>query len=54
MAANPNVVPRVKTVFKKENIKLCESKRLTLEQRLRNLLIKMFKAYEEFLGWTPD
>jgi hypothetical protein len=54
MAANPNFVPRVKTVFEKENIKLCEPKPVTLKQRVRNLLIKMFKGHEEFLGWTPD
>jgi hypothetical protein len=54
MAANPNVVPQGKTVVEKEIIRLCEPKRLTLKQRVRNLLIKMFKGYEEFLGWTPD
>jgi hypothetical protein len=53
MAANPNVVPRVKTVFKKENIKLCEPKPVTLRQRVRNLLTKIFKGHEEFVGWTP-
>lgn len=54
MAANPNVVPRVKAVVEKEVIRLCEAEPLTLKQRVRNLLIKMFKGYEEFLGWTPD
>jgi hypothetical protein len=54
MAANPNIVPQVKTVVEKEIIRLCESKRLTLKQRLRSLLIQMFKGHEEFLGWTPD
>jgi hypothetical protein len=52
--ANPNFVPQVKAVFEKENIKLCEPKPLTLKQRVRNLLIKIFKGHEEFLGCTPD
>jgi hypothetical protein len=54
MAANPNVAPQVKTVVEKEIIRLCEPKPVTLKQRVRNLLVKMFKGYEEFLGWTPD
>jgi len=54
LAANPNVIPRAQPTFEKELIRLCESRPLTLKQRVRNLLIKMFKGHEEFLGWTPD
>jgi hypothetical protein len=54
MAANPNVIPRAKPALEKEIIRLCEPKRVSLKQRVRNLLVEMFKGYEEFLGWTPD
>ena len=54
MAANPNVIPRAKPALEKEIIRLCEPKRVGLKQRVRNLLVEMFKGYEEFLGWTPD
>jgi hypothetical protein len=54
MAANPNVVPQVKTVVEKKVMRLCEPQPLTLKQRVRKLLIKIFKGHEQFLGWTPD
>jgi len=54
MAANPNVIPRAKPALEKEIIRLCEPRPLTLKQRVRKLLIKIFRGHEQFLGWTPD
>jgi len=54
MAANPNITPRVELVFEKKTVPACEPGRIGLKQRVRALLIEIFKGYEEFLGWTPD
>ncbi len=32
----------------------CEPAPTNLKQRMRDLLITIFKGHEEYLGWTPD
>jgi len=48
------VAPEVEPPVEKEPMRVSEPKPLSLKQRIRDLLIAIFKGHEEFLGWTPD
>lgn len=53
MAATPNISLQVELAFEKHIAGTAGSKEIGLAARGRDLLIKMFKGHEEFLGWTP-
>lgn len=58
MAASPRIAPQVKPAFKKRTLKLCEPKpkpkpKLAAPNPgVRDVLVKIFAGYEEFLGGT--
>ncbi|MGB8770071.1 MAG: hypothetical protein WCC92_10670 [Candidatus Korobacteraceae bacterium] len=53
MAAT-GIAPQVEVPVKKKPVRLDEPKPIGWKQRVRDLLIEIFKGHEEFLGLTPD
>jgi hypothetical protein len=59
MAANPKVISAMHSVPKKEITSALDSKPIDVKQRIldlltKDLLIKIFRGHEDFLGHTPD
>jgi hypothetical protein len=54
MATSSDIAPQVKLVFEKQTVEAAKQKGVGLAAPGRDLLIKIFKGHEEFLGWTPD
>lgn len=54
MAASLHIAPQVKLAFEKQTVETANNKEIGLAARGRDLLTKIFKGHEEFLGWTPD
>jgi hypothetical protein len=56
MAASPRIAPQVKPTFKIRTPKLCEPKPkpklVAPNPGVRDVLVKIFAGYEEFLGGT--
>jgi hypothetical protein len=53
MAAT-GIAPQVEPPVEKKATPVEEPKPIGWKQRVRDLLIAIFKGHEEFLGWTPD
>ena len=54
--AAPCIAPQVEPPVEKKTMQVCEPKPKPegRKQRVRDLLEKIFKGREEFLGWTPE
>ncbi len=54
MAANSNMVPKLKLALIDNTVPLSKSRETSLNERVRDVLQEIFEGYEEFLGCTPD
>jgi hypothetical protein len=54
MAASPKLTPQLAIAWDKNSPPAAEPKPAGLKQRVRDLLIEIFKGHREYLGWTPD
>jgi len=54
MAASPKLAPQIEVAWEKKTEPAAKPEPAGLKQRVRALLIEIFKGHTEFLGWTPQ
>ncbi|HSZ62604.1 MAG TPA: hypothetical protein VK828_12455 [Terriglobales bacterium] len=54
MAANSNMIPKLKLALTDNVVRFSNPKETSLNDRVRDMLHEIFEGYEEFLGCTPD
>jgi len=60
MAANPNIAPQIERTFGQETVRARDlrparvKQKVSVKQKVFDLLIEILEGYEEFLGWSPD
>jgi len=54
MAASPKLAPQIEVAWEKKTQPAAKPEPAGLKQRLRALMIEIFKGRQEYLGWTPE